>query len=129
MTATELYEQDAHFRGFLQAWDEDRRCPYPLADWLTDHYPDMIGPAKCARWCATQPDRPVWMPLDCEKKTPCGPYPAYGMWWFFVPEEAQRDACSVPKKMIVRDVMKDDQDTSVEAILALMDAWNPEAEL
>lgn len=130
MTACELYDQSDAFRSFLDHWDADRRCPYGLADWLTDHYPDMIGPAKCAQWCATQPDRNVLLPQGNERRTPCGPYPTLGNGWFFSFMNEVDFACDVPKDCLDSDESNNGHnETPVDAILALMDVWNPEAEL
>jgi hypothetical protein len=133
VTAKELYNESAEFREFLAAWDRDRRCPYPLGDWLLER--DMIGPARCAQWCAVQPDRPVWPVSSEDTRTACGTYPNPVR--SFTTESYFLRWCNSMKMEHSNEVLGGSGDrgeliegpTPIDAILALMDAWNPEAEL
>lgn len=126
MTAAELYEHDAGFRGFLAVWDENRRCPLELVDYLLDR--DMTGPAECARWCATYRDR---SPYDPAGDPPHGTYPQPNTpedWYFHVSNYTDHDgwANSIPARLVTVPPLsfRNRKDaTPALAIVALMDAW------
>lgn len=129
MTARELYECDPGFRGFLAKWDEDRRCPFPLEDYLRDR--DMHSQADCAKWATEEKDRPVYHPnKEIERGGLCGPYPtthyAIGsnVQWFWAP--GTRNASNFPDGR-VEDYQKKviERPGPIDAIIGLMDAWVP----
>ena len=76
LTASELYGISSEFKAFLQLWDQERRCPIPLVDWLLEMGLDRA--AEAARWAATKEDRPVYLPQYGERDSCCGPYPSKG---------------------------------------------------
>lgn len=82
-TAAELYQCDSQMRALIAVWDSERRCPMGLVDLLLEN--GMSTAAEAARWCATEPDKPVTAPLKHygELSTNCGPYPTMsgkGLW-------------------------------------------------
>jgi len=76
MTATELYDTDGEFQAWVEKWVEDRRPPFPLADWLAERELPLL--AKAVQWCIDQGTRKVNMPYHWygESAEPCGVYPA-----------------------------------------------------
>lgn len=76
MTATELYDTDGEFQAWVEKWVEDRRPPFPLADWLAERELPLL--AKAVQWCIDQGTRKVNMPYYWygESTEPCGVYPA-----------------------------------------------------
>ncbi len=86
MTAAELYETSSDFRSLIAEWVQVKRCPYGMGDFLDEH--DLPGPARAARWAATEPDRPAYT----SHLETCGVFPAYDpaknkkyqpYWWWF----------------------------------------------
>lgn len=58
-TASLAYEIDPTFRGLVDVWVRERRCPLPLVDLCLEL--DLPNAAECARWAATEPDRPTYL--------------------------------------------------------------------
>jgi hypothetical protein len=130
MTVYDLYG-GYELKGFLSHWDEYRRCPVPLIDFLLDH--GLEDPAACARWCAERPDYPVYYPdfEGGERGGTCGPYPGFmhGQWVF---REFDREftpfAHRIPSQSLF--VAENDphpgdirRDAPIDAVLALLDLW------
>lgn len=134
VAAKELYETDPGFRGFLACWDEDRRCPLELVDYLLDR--GMGAQAECARWAAETPDRPVLSAyVSCgERPGICGPYPMmhnernsngfYGWWWGIGMGQyagaVEPDLLELGSNYLQNS---DRHDSAVAAMLTLMDSW------
>lgn len=58
MTARQLLDTDPTFRSFLDCWVRDRRCPFPLVDYLLEL--GLEGQAEGARWAEEQPLRRLY---------------------------------------------------------------------
>lgn len=125
MTAKELYETDVGFRGFIAVWVENKRCPFPLADYLLER--DMPTQAGAAYWAATTPDRLVYMSKWYENSK-CGPFPQdwgkSGHWAFF-PSSVCDSAEDVPESHVpgLSDGDGSNRPTPELAILDLLDLW------
>lgn len=72
LTCAALYDYDLTFQAAIGKWVADRRCPVELADYLREN--GLYAAAECADWCATEPDREVYLKPRGDE-TPCGPYP------------------------------------------------------
>lgn len=78
-TATELYGTDAGFREFIAWWVNDRRCPFPLADYLREL--GLEKQADVAFWATNQPDKKrFWQPHKLEGVFP-GLSPNSNWYW------------------------------------------------
>lgn len=86
LTVASLYRQDYRVRVMIDTWVAEHRCPAPLGDLLEEY--DLPKAADCARWAATEPDRPVFNRPSWPHQ---GPYPRYGcaglMWYWLVMSE------------------------------------------
>lgn len=126
MTAAELYATDAGFRGFLAVWDQNRRCPLELVDYLLDR--GMESQAECARWAATEPDREVYNPKKAngEREGNCGPYPGMSgdAYWYWLLTETTDRPHRVPRVSVGEmewGILTGDSPEG--AMVTLMDAW------
>jgi len=128
MTAAELYECDPGFRGFLAAWEADRRCPLELCDYLLDR--DMEGPAECARWAAEGDQWESWGGTMNVRVS--GRFPWHQDWkqtYLFrqlvgYDSEQNNRSHRYPGDRVRKDVLGDiTGPTPALAIVALMDAW------
>lgn len=130
-TARQLYDVSPDFREFLKAWDADRRCPYPLADFLLEH--GLEEQAKCAMWAATERDRPTYNPIteSGELESPSGPYPTMEIDsndWFFVgmcrTVLGRNCCCPMMFPFNTVGVACATGSTPIDAIIDLMDRWH-----
>src|SRR5215510_7386825 len=70
--ARDLYVHNDTFRAGIAAWVAERRCDLRLVDVLLEY--ELTEQAECARWAATEPDRPFLE--DHRDRTKCGPFPS-----------------------------------------------------
>lgn len=126
MTARELYDTDPGFRGFLACWDEDRRCPLELVDYLLDR--GMDSQAEAARWAHEGDDWELFSsahPNSCKARH--GRYPACfsdGDWMWRC-HETQSSFYSNRSHWCDGHGLSGEIEglTAHEAIIALLDAW------
>jgi hypothetical protein len=127
-SARELYDREPTFRAGIAAWVEDRRCDLRLVDLLLEH--GLTAQADCARWAATEPDRPFYR--DQKSGEQCGPYPCLykgTFYWYDCNGDAPvRDAHDVPRARFGRKVnyVTDKFESATDAILFILDNWKPE---
>lgn len=122
LTCAHLYEVDSTFRGLVDLWDSERRCPTPLVDRCLEL--GLEKAADCCRWASTYRDRRVFCALteDGERGGECGPYPMMQgelsrKWvWTY----GDYNASDVPDGMDLND---DATDNPTQAILWLLDNW------
>lgn len=119
--ASSLYEVDADFRSMLALWDEHRRCPLPLVDYLLDR--GLERQAEACRWAATEPDRPVWS--FCDRAT--GPFPTTStghVYWCWRSEgDPVRHANEVEDNRLTEKGYRPDTNEVVYNLLYLLDNW------
>ena len=120
-TAAELYARDPDFRALIARWVRARRCPLVTVDYLLDR--EMHTQAECARWTATEPKRKVFMPLNGERKSPCGPFPSFAIGWYWVVTAKPNRANEIMHSAAKCHIDMKSHDSPEEAILALLDAW------
>jgi hypothetical protein len=124
-SARELYERDATFRAGIAAWVAERRCDLKLVDLLLEY--GLTTQAECARWAATQPDRP----FANRSGVHCGPFPCKYKrdfyWYDRGGNRASRDSHDIPRKHFGRPVhyLTDKFKSATDAILFLLDNWKP----
>lgn len=125
LTCTQLYEADANFKGLVDLWVSERRCPVPLVDLCLEF--GLERAADCCRWASSVPDKRVFSTAE-EKRSDCGPYPCIDpggkAYWYrgtgdhFADHLSGANAPPSPKYF-----------NSIEdAILWLMDNWIPSKE-
>lgn len=81
--AFRLYHSDIDFKQLVDIWVGERRCDLRLVDRCIELGQDVM--AECARWAATERERPVFLPVFDEIRTSCGPYPSMagdGHWYW-----------------------------------------------
>ncbi len=124
LTCAALYEYDLTFRAGIAKWVADRRCPIALADYIRDLGLDAA--ADCADWCATEPDRPVWHPVeDQPKRDFVFPRLSFGMkYWYFCGGSSAEVTHANETPCLVRYRVKQ-HDSPALAILWLLDNWKP----
>lgn len=126
-SARELHEHSSTFRCGIAEWVQERRCPLSLVDLLLEY--GLEKQADCARWAATEPDRPVF---GAGKREVCGPFPTSGgnsewFWWHLNGQYGPdfRFSMDVPEEMAGATAMDCKEPTSTDAILWLLDHWKP----
>lgn len=136
-SAVELYAVSGEFRALIAYWDQHRRCPLPLVDFLLEH--GLESQADVCRWAAAEEERPVSAPTTGERGGKCGPYPTkssmpseVGGYWYWNGPNKRRDYAhhvpvTVPTETASNHFVR--HPTPVEAILWLLDNWQlpPEA--
>lgn len=133
MTAGEAYNTDLTFRVLVDQWVSGRRCPLPLADRCLDF--GMEAQADCARWAATEPERPVVCEgYEVEDRGASFPYPGLGAkapWgelqhrWAEADESYGRDLPTARNVPAGRAPNLRESETVLAAILWLLDNWKP----
>ena len=127
-TCAELYHCHPTFAAGIATWVANRRCPLELGDLLEDlGFPTA---ADCARWAASEPDRPAW---GTAGRLTCGPYPTLStsgsFYWMYTDtligdEGGMCDfifsdrAGEVGRRPLYHDSVP-------EALLWLLDNWKP----
>lgn len=125
LTAVAAYRCDHEFRGLVDVWVSERRCPVPLVDRCLELGLDRA--ADCARWASTQPDRSTPESIGPnEKRGKWGPYPTqntpkHGQWFW---RHFTYECCYVPES--IAGSMDLNLRTPLDAILWLLDNWVPE---
>jgi hypothetical protein len=125
-SARELYESDATFRAGIAAWAAERRCDLKLVDLLLEY--GLTIQAECARWAATQPDRPF--PQNGDRRITCGPFPCIhaGVYYWFDcgSSDTVHDAHDIPREHLGRTVNYQTHKfkSAAAAILFLLDIWD-----
>lgn len=130
LTCATLYETDPTFVSAIAKWVHDKRCPIQLGDYLEEL--GLCAAADCARWCATEPDRKVWL----DAKQMCGPFPDAGLsgarfywcflsWCFLGKHGRQPSSCNEIPQIYVNDrSSRPLKSVQVETeILWLLDNW------
>ena len=123
--ARELYDREPTFRAGITAWVEERRCDLRLVDLLLEY--GLTTQAECARWAATEPDRPF--AEDRGNETVCGPFPSmYGGNFYWYGTARTNDSHDVPQKYFGRKVNYSTHkfQSAADAILFLLDNWKPD---
>jgi len=69
MNCRDLLDTDPTFVAFLACWERDRRCPFPLVDYLLEL--GLEGQAEGARWASECQARPVFG----DGRVKSGPFP------------------------------------------------------
>lgn len=135
MTAKELYATEPEFRAFVLTWVRRRQCPLPFADWLTEHGQEAM--ADCALWAATEAFLPAafgpWkapvFPRDigliysdpAERRKMPGRYA-----WFRIDVKngyVRNESDDLPMDRVPEIRLTHGRPR--DAILALLDAWQP----
>lgn len=123
MTCAELYHCNPTFAAAINAWVAERRCPLALGDFLEEL--DMHAPAACARWAATEVDRPVYHGSITGEV--CGPFPDRGDGgWYWVrggPQYLHESSGCILNKQIPKNIEQPTAKTPAHAILWLLDNW------
>lgn len=119
MTAVELYECDPGFRGFMQVWCDQRRCPLELVDYLLDR--DMVRQAECCRWMH---EGDSFYSYATEVGSGRFPWRLMSGDWIFRPARSdnKKDMWAHRVVGIVQDV---EAPSAIMCILKTIDAWNP----
>lgn len=121
-SACELYERDETFRTGIAAWVAERRCDLRLVDVLLEH--GLTTQAECARWAATEPDRPY---RGGGPKS--GPFPSLFdgdyYWYDCGPYKKMKETHDVPRECLGRVVnyTTDRFKSAADALLFLLDNW------
>lgn len=127
LTCRELYDCNPTFAAGINKWVADRRCPIGLGDLLEEL--GLPAAADCARWAATEPDRPM-MGLIRPPGPRCGPMPIaagdkdvlYWLWNLCGLDQFTHDA---PRQMDRSPNRQRGNGSECRAILWLLDNWNP----
>jgi hypothetical protein len=129
-SARELCDRDATFRAGIAAWVAERRCDLRLVDLLLEY--GLETQAECARWAATEPDRPLAEDRG-DDGVVCGPFPSCYLgdyYWYDCGSHSRTllDSHDIPRKHFGRqvDYRTDRFKTAEDAILFLLDNWKPE---
>lgn len=129
MTAIEFHTKSPDFAAFMAHWREDRRCPFPLPDFLLEH--DLPGPAAFALWALNEPDRPVALPTEYgERRGTCGPFPAATRHcWYWAVREMRAGMPLTPHHVPRAQLTYSASPalprgaTEIDALLTIMDRW------
>lgn len=133
MTSHRAYLVDLDFKLLVDGWVEDKRCPMPLVDRCLEL--GMTTQADCARWAATEIDRP----RTVAESEWCGPYPTSAGWCYWLSSNLwmedyaefpdgsldQTGCYVVPRGNLRWDVGHHTNrfDSTLDAVLWLMEIW------
>lgn len=114
MTAAELLAHP-EFLAFCSLWEQDRRCPLVLGDWLRDR--GLDGHGAGADWAATYRDRRQYDGFGRATGRRCGPCPwsttALREWAWFAPLGFP-DAARIPAAVLAAAVKLGDMPDFVD---------------
>ena len=132
ITCADLYRSDPTFRSLIDLWGAGRRCPLVTVDLLLEY--GLEAAADCCRWAATEPERPVFWTTFTEFGPP---YPTTTIndksvyVWCLRQRTGLNFADDIPVGN-VPDAARTDKTrcrSAVEAILWLLDNWQPKESL
>lgn len=130
MTATitdarSLYEVSSEFRAMLQTWVRERECPVPMIDMLLEN--GLERQADACRWAIDEPELPVFLPTEDEKRSPCKPYPTghttRKLGWYWLRSSGVRSRAHEIPRDRVEDVDSNQLRTVRDALIWLLDHW------